>query len=43
MEGARGNKFSNKPMGVESSRLNIWRFLRATISRSFENSVAFHV
>jgi len=36
MEGARGDKFCNKPMGVESCKLNIWPFLRATISRSFE-------
>ena len=43
MEGARGDRFCTKPMGVESCKLNIRSFLKATTSRSFENSVAFHV
>ena len=43
MVGARGDRFCKKPMGVESCKLNIWPFLRAKTSRSFENSVAFHV
>lgn len=43
MEGARGERCCNKPMGVESCKLNIWPFLRAKTSRNFENSVAFHV
>jgi hypothetical protein len=43
MEGARRDRFCNKPMRVESCNLNIWPFLKAKTSRSFENSVAFNV
>ena len=43
IEGARGDRVYNKPIGIERCKLNIWPSLRAKTSRNFENSVAFNV